>query len=59
MTPRPYLQRAYSQVPAQPHAAAMAAYTGQGGFVCCRKRAATTTPMMAEIVWMNSSMAGE
>jgi hypothetical protein len=37
----------------------MAAYTGQGGFVCCRKRAATTTPMMAEIVWMNSSMAGE
>jgi hypothetical protein len=27
--------------------------------VCCWKRAATTTPMMAEIVWMNSSMAGE
>ena len=59
MTPRPYLQHAYGQVPAQSHAAAMAAYTGQGGFVCCRKRAATTTPMMAEIVWMNSSMAGE
>ena len=31
----------------------------QGGFVRCRKRAATTTPMMVEIVWMNSSMAGE
>jgi hypothetical protein len=27
--------------------------------VCCWKRAATTMPMMAEIVWMNSSMAGE